>query len=292
MPQVEMSNSQKVESAQFNLVIIFLSRIFTCSKRSVYTMSQRSWSSDAVHETSRKTQSWRARTTKPASFQTCPCRSTTFLLSTILTLVHYKGCVKIHSQSNHGEVLASEDVARLQWKQNFAQLVDISERNLLIAKASFLQTLQNLTAEWDISALSMFHCDLDTGSLPISLAEFCSIQETHLIDTTDVIRSDWIYKVKHSGISVLQFYRILHFVRFSAKVMSMMEGLNSKGRISVDSSASIPQVNGVVSEDVSRLAKMISLMMSNQLKSSVLLSISEWETFWANYSTSLQNSTL
>jgi len=92
-------------------------------------------------------------------------------------------------------------VVAFQWKQDFAQLVDLSEKNLLIAKSSFLQTLQDLMAEWDISALSMFRCDLDTEIFPISLAEFTSIQEAHLIDSTDIIRSDWIYKVKHSGFS-------------------------------------------------------------------------------------------
>eukprot|EP00210_Caulerpa_lentillifera_P008711 g8309.t1 len=177
-----------------------------------------------------------------------------------------KGCVNVCSQSIKKGHSGGIELSESQWRDEFVELVGLSERSLLIANSSFLQTLQDLVADWDISTTSMFQYSMNPEDLPMSLAEFSNIQETHLVDVTDVIRSDWIYKV-----------------------MSMIESLTTQGRASSDSKESPPLIHSAVLESIDRLTKVISLMMSSQLKSSVLLSISQWEHFWHNYNNGLKD---
>lgn len=107
-----------------------------------------------------------------------------------------QGCIPLNDLP-HGVEIESSENARyvLLYPAAFGSLLSNAEKTSLLATKTFIRTLQSYYAELDIRNMLLVDVLMEDLHLPAELREFQDAQDTHLLEVTDMLKSDWVLKV-------------------------------------------------------------------------------------------------
>ncbi len=110
-------------------------------------------------------------------------------------VVLLQGCVDLRPLPAGVEVDRHQYQSILELR-NFADLQNLIEGRSLIANAHYLEQIQMVFGELDVSDVCLVP-RLDEWTLPFQLTELLEILDVHLSDAAEAIRCDWVYKVSY-----------------------------------------------------------------------------------------------
>ncbi|MEW5317509.1 MAG: hypothetical protein WDW38_008798 [Sanguina aurantia] len=177
------------------------------------------------------------------------------------TPVPQQACVNLTSLPL-GRVVATlgAEVERLDvGLEPFALLGADVRRISFLASTQLLEALHAYHREVDVSTLLLVDVQLAELQLPARPADFARLQKNALDSIGDNLMDDW-----------------------TIKVVAVVENIVQASNITIDGGADV--ATSAEFNQIMRFVKMLSLKMSDQLRSSALSSIAAYQQFWERYS--------